>query len=112
MKAIVILLSLMLAAPAHAATACILTASPAGTTVSAPKKEMRTVTFKSSMHCQNCVKKITDNVSFAKGVKDLKIDLKENTITVTYDTSKTDQETLAGIIKKLGYTAVCEQPEQ
>ena len=110
MKTLTILLSLMLAAPAHAAAVRTLAASPAETTAAAPKKDIRTVTFKSSMHCENCKKKLTENLSFAKGVKDLKISLEENKITVTYDAAKTSEETLASIIRKLGYTAVCEQP--
>lgn len=120
MKILVILLSLLLAAPVHAAN------SPAGryeaTTqkqaadkadkkekagkdADGKKKRLITVTFDSSMHCENCVKKLTDNLAYAKGVKDLKISLETNTITVTYDAAKTDEETLAGIIRKLGYTA-------
>ena len=105
MKTIVILLSLMLAAPVYAGTTL-----PSETAAVAPKKDIRTVTFKSSMHCENCVKKLTDNLAYAKGVKDLKISLEQNTITVTYDATKTSEETLAGLIKKLGYSAVCEQP--
>ena len=82
------------------------------TNAAAKAKDIRTVTFKSSMHCKNCVKKLTDNLAYAKGVKDLDISLEKNTVTVTYDASKTDEETLAAIIKKLGYTAVCEQPAE
>lgn len=105
MKTIIILLSLMLAAPVYAGTTL-----PSETAVSAPKKDIRTVTFKSSMHCENCVKKLTDNLAYAKGVKDLKISLDENRITVSYDAAKTSEDAIAAIIKKLGYTAVCELP--
>lgn len=69
------------------------------------KKEKKTVTYNVSMHCKNCVAKITDNVSFVKGVEDLKVSLDEKTVTITYDTAKTDEATLQKAIEKLGYTA-------
>lgn len=76
------------------------------------KKEKKTVTFKVSMHCKNCVAKITDNISFLKGVEDLKVSLDEKTVTVTYDSAKTDEATLQKAIEKLGYTAERLAPPQ
>ncbi len=70
-----------------------------------PKGEIRTVVFTTNMHCQKCVNKVNDNIAFEKGVKDLKVDLKEKTITIKYDASKTSVEKLAAAINKLGYTA-------
>ena len=69
------------------------------------KKDTQTVTFKTSMHCANCVKKITDNISFEKGVKDMKATLDDKLVKITYDPAKTDEATLAKAIKKLGYSA-------
>ena len=71
----------------------------------AKKKKTQTVSFKTSIHCKNCVKKVTDNISFEKGVKDLKVSLEDKVVTITYDPSKTDEATLAKAIEKLGYTA-------
>ena len=68
-------------------------------------KKTETVTFKVSMHCKNCVAKITDNISFVKGVEDLKVSLDQKTVTITYDPAKTDEATLQKAIEKLGYTA-------
>lgn len=70
------------------------------------KKELQTVVFKTHMHCENCVKKVTENLSFVKGVEDLKVSLENQTITVIYDVRKTNSETLAGEITKLGYPAI------
>ena len=75
------------------------------------KKEKKTVTYNVSMHCKNCVAKITDNVSFVKGVEDLKVSLDEKTVTVTYDPAKTDEATLQKAIEKLGYTAEKVKPD-
>ncbi len=71
----------------------------------APKGEIKTVVFTSDLHCQKCVEKINGNLAFEKGVKDLRVDMKSNTITIKYDASKTSVEKLAAAIKKLGYTA-------
>lgn len=68
-----------------------------------PQKKTETVTFSVSIHCQNCANKITENVSFEKGVKDLTTDLKSKTISITYDPAKTDTLKLANSIRKLGY---------
>lgn len=72
----------------------------------ASPKKTETVVFVSNMHCENCVKKVTDNISFEKGVKDLDVNLEKNTIKVTFDSSKNTKEKLAAAIKKLGYNAV------
>lgn len=109
MKSLFILLSLLLAAPAASA------AIPAETSVtrSAPdKKETKTVTFKTMMHCDNCVKKVTENISFIRGVKDLKVSLDENLVTVTYDPARTNEELLAAAIRKLGYEAEKVEPDK
>ena len=67
------------------------------------QKKTETVTFKTSIHCQNCVRKINENISFEKGVKDLKVSLDDKQVTISYDPSKTDEATLAKAIEKLGY---------
>lgn len=84
-----------------------ITAAETGSVVSQDKKKdvkkQETVTFKATIQCKSCVKKITENISFEKGVKDLKVNLEEKLVTITYDPSKTSEETLASAIKKLGY---------
>ena len=105
MKKIIAALILVLGALSF--TAAPLFAASAESTVlqQSKKKKTQTVTFKVSMRCKNCVKKITDNISFEKGVKDLQVVLEDKTVTITYDPSKTDPETLAKAIEKLGYKA-------
>lgn len=68
------------------------------------KKEK--VIFSVSMDCISCQKKIEKNIAFEKGVKDLDVQLAENTVTVTYDDSKTDIAKLQKGFKKIGYDAV------
>ena len=70
-----------------------------------PKKkvELKEVTFSVSLHCNNCVKKVQENIAFEKGVKDLHVCLEDQIVYVKYDASKTNEETLKKSIEKLGY---------
>ncbi len=68
-------------------------------------KNVSEVVFATNMHCDKCVNKINENLAFIKGVKDLKVSLKEQTIRVKYDNRKINEKTLADAIKKLGYKA-------
>lgn len=70
-----------------------------------PKVKTETVTYEVNMHCQNCVNKLTDNLSFLKGVVDFKISLKDKTVTIKYNPAKVQESKFVEIIEKLGYTA-------
>lgn len=66
-------------------------------------KEVKEVTFSVHLHCENCVKKVQENISFEKGVKGLDVCQGHHTVTVKYDPAKTSEETLKAAIEKLGY---------
>ena len=66
------------------------------------KAEIKEVTFKVHLHCANCVKKVRENLSFEKGVKDLHICMEDQIVALKYDSSKTNEETLKNAIVKLG----------
>ena len=70
-----------------------------------PKKkvELKEVTFSVSLHCNNCVKKVQENIAFEKGVKDLHVCLEDQIVYVKYDAAKTSEEKLKAAIEKLGY---------
>ena len=70
-----------------------------------PKKkvELKEVTFSVHLHCANCVKKVQENISFEKGVKDLHVCLEDQIVYLKYDSAKTSEETLKAAIEKLGY---------
>lgn len=72
------------------------------TYASTDKKEKKTVVLKAELHCKSCVAKIEKNIPFEKGVKDLKVDMKANTVTVTYRADKNNKENLIKAIEKLG----------
>lgn len=87
--------------------AAIVLACPAAL---AAKKKTVTVTYEVNMHCKNCVNKLTDNLSFLKGVEDLKISLDNKTVKITYNPAKTDEPTLIKAIEKLGYSVKKKTP--
>ena len=70
-----------------------------------PKGTTKEVTFSVPLHCENCVTKVKENISFLKGVKDLEVSLEKKIVRIVYDPSKITEEKLAEAIKKLGYTA-------
>lgn len=96
-----LLSALLLAAPAAVA------ARPDALSLQDRKstKKTVTVTFNVNMHCENCVEKLTDRLSFLKGVEDLHISLDQKTVMITYNPDKTDEATLAKAIEKCGYSA-------
>ncbi len=67
------------------------------------KKNVETVTCWASIDCEACKAKVEKNIAFEKGVKDLKVDLDNKLITVTYRSDKTSQDKIEKAIKDLGY---------
>lgn len=69
-------------------------------------KDIRVVVFKvPQMYCENCERKVKDNIRFEKGVKDLSTDLKDKTVSITYDADKTSVDKLKAGFKKFDYKA-------
>ena len=66
-------------------------------------KNVESVTFNVSMHCENCQKKIEGTIGWEKGVKDLKTDLEKKTVTIKFYVRKTNKQQLQEKIQELGY---------
>ena len=62
------------------------------------------VTTTPEMHCQNCEKKIKENIRFEAGVKKIETNLEKQLVAITYDPSKTDSKKLTQAFAKIGYT--------
>ena len=90
-KTLIVILAAMMAIPAFADK------KPS------KKGEVKEVTFVVAIDCENCVKKVQENIAFEKGVKDLKITLEDQTVALKYDAAKTSESTLKAAIEKLGY---------
>lgn len=56
------------------------------------------------MTCAKCEAKIKNNVRFAKGVKSISTNLKEQVVEVQYDADKGSKEGVLKEFRKLGYT--------
>lgn len=76
------------------------------------KKEKSEVTFLVSMTCENCQKRIENNIAFEKGVTALNVNLPDKLVTIEYRKDKTSPEKLKEAIQKLGYTATPFHPKK
>lgn len=83
------------------------------TVLGATAKDIQTAVFTTQpgISCQNCVKRIQDNLRFVKGVKSVEASVEKQTVTVTYDAEKTNAETIRAAFKKIHFTATaCPKP--
>lgn len=106
-KTLIIILAAMVAFSASAATVADTASEPSALVDRKPSKkkkgEVKEVIFAVHLHCENCVKKVQENIAFEKGVKDLKVSLEDQTVAVKYDAAKTSEATLKAAIEELGY---------
>jgi len=65
----------------------------------------KTVMFNVSMHCESCQRKIEKNIAYEKGVKDMAVKLEDKTVTIKFDTLKTNESNLIKAFNDLGYEA-------
>lgn len=76
-------------------------------------KNYSQVLFSVEIDCASCKQKLESQLPFVKGVKDLKIDIDNQTVWFLYDNRKTNKENLVAALEKLGYGAKeIEQPEE
>ena len=66
----------------------------------AEKKTVTTV-FATDIDCPHCAKKIDNTIPYEKGVKEVKVDVPTQTVTITYDPVKTDDNALVKALAKL-----------
>ena len=67
--------------------------------------QLKTTVFVTDVDCEACAKKIDNSIPFQKGVKEVKVDLPSRTVTVTYDATKTSNESLVKAFKKIKINA-------
>ena len=71
----------------------------------AAKPSKRQVVFETALHCEKCVEKVRENISFERGVVDLEVKLSDKTVRIVYSAAKTDTLKLGNALRKLGYKA-------
>ncbi len=66
------------------------------------------------MHCEKCENKIKKNLRFESGVKKIETSIKEQTVAVTYDATKTDVKKIQAAMKEIGYDTkvVSDKPKE
>lgn len=75
--------------------------------VAAQAKDIRVAIFKvQQLECENCARKVNDNIRFERGVKAIEPNVAERTVAITYDADKTTVKKLAEAFGKFDYTAV------
>ena len=69
-------------------------------------KDIKTVmlTTNPEMHCNNCEKKIKENIRFEAGVKKIETNLEKQLVVITYDPAKTDSKKLTEAFAQIGYS--------
>ncbi|MDE6336371.1 MAG: heavy-metal-associated domain-containing protein [Muribaculaceae bacterium] len=73
-------------------------------TLSAKTIKEFVVTTQPQMSCQNCENKIKKNLRFEKGVTNIRTDLQNQLVVVTYDADKTNEANITEAFGKLNYT--------
>ena len=68
-------------------------------------------TTEPEIECNNCVKRIKENIRFEKGVKAINPDLNTKLVTIQYDSEKTDVEKLIKAFAKIKYKATVVEPK-
>lgn len=76
------------------------------------KPNKQTVVLYCDLHCQGCCDKIMKNIAFEKGVKDIRFDMEQQAVTVTFDANKTDVPTLQKAFAKIGKPATTRKPDE
>lgn len=81
---------------------CLLFISSMGFT---QDKKVATIKIKTSAVCSQCKDRIEQGMAYAKGIRDINLDVDTKVATIKYSTSKTTPEEIRKAISKLGYDA-------
>lgn len=75
--------------------------------LSAFAKHLKVLVVKTSpeMYCEKCEKKVKSSIKLVKGTKLIAADLKNKTVTITYDADKSSTEDYLSAFEKIGYKA-------
>ena len=65
---------------------------------------LRVSTTAPQMHCANCEKKIKGNIRFVKGVRRIETSVPKQTVTIVYDSKKSNYEDFVEAFRKIGLT--------
>ncbi len=66
-------------------------------------------TVQPKMSCANCEKKIKTNLRFEKGIKSIATSVPEQSVTIVYNSKKTNIENITKGFAKIGYKAAVKK---
>lgn len=69
------------------------------------KKEYKTTLFITDLNCESCSVKIMNTIPYEKGVKDVKLDVPSKTVSVRYNSAKTNDTILIQNFRKIDINA-------
>lgn len=64
-----------------------------------------TTVYSVNIDCQNCVDKITKELAFTRGVRDLQFSIENQTVAVIYRPDRLSKDVIEKKLKDLGYEA-------
>jgi copper chaperone CopZ len=73
--------------------------------LNADAQKIKEAYIQTSAQCEMCKDRIESNMAFEKGIKDLNLDMETKKLFISFNTKKTDLETIKEAITKLGYDA-------
>lgn len=65
----------------------------------------QTVTFLTDINCEKCEAKLFKNIPHERGIVNMKVNVPEKLVTITFNLKETNIETLIKIFADLGYKA-------
>lgn len=68
------------------------------------KTDTLCITTSPQMHCANCEKKIKSNIRFVKGIKKIQTSVSDQTVTIVYESGKSDYKAIEAAFAKIGYS--------
>lgn len=74
-------------------------------------KNIETAVFQADEMCKTCEKKILEYIPFQKGIKDVEVNLENQTVTVRYDKRKSSPKAIIALLAKLDIKAVQTKAE-
>lgn len=72
-------------------------------TINTHAQEVKTIMYECSFDCPSCEDKVLKNIPYEKGVKAVAVDYDNKQVTVSYKTSKNNEEGIQKALVKLGY---------
>ncbi len=65
------------------------------------ERAIETVVFDTNIDCAGCARKVNNTIPYERGVREVVVDVEAKTVTVTFDPTKTNAETLVAAFESV-----------